>query len=258
MTNASSHLQVGDRVTWFLVGLLLAWNVAQGAVLDFQDRSQAPGVANAVFLLGVLLSLLAHDLAQRLVARAAGLPVHPGVLSPEPGHDMREQPRACAAELAMAAAGPVVSALLSLAVIAVARVAYVAGLADPVIRALAAVASFNILVMVANLLPILPMDGGRLLRAVIWRRGRDFERATSAASVVSKVAALLIIAAGLAAALVDNVGDALSWILVGVFLHANARMELSRVAARHGLADEAERARANERAGGPRPLCRLG
>jgi Zn-dependent protease len=209
-----------------LVGLVLAWTVAQGALLQFEDFAPSAGLANIVFIVGAALSLLAHEAAQGLVARAVGLRDRDGGFFGSGSiRELRQQPKACTAELAMAVAGPLVAVLLSSAVIAGARAAYVAGLADPLIRALAAVATFNIVLAAANLLPILPMDGGRLLRALLWRFGGDLDRAMLIATVTSRAAGLLIIAAGLAAALVDTVGDALTWILVGVLLYADARPE---------------------------------
>lgn len=238
------------RLTWWLVGLVLAWTVAQGALLQFESTAEQVGVANLVFILGAALSLLAHEVAQGLVARAVGLRDREGgFFGSGSMRELREQPKACTAELAMAVVGPLVAVVMSSAVIAVAKAAYVAGVADPLIRALAAVASLNIVLAAVNLLPILPMDGGRLLRALIWRFGHDLDRATQIATVMSRVAGLLIIAAGLAAALVDTVGDALTWILIGVLLFAETRAEADGVARQFGVTVAVERPKAEAGAG---------
>lgn len=239
------------RLTWLLVGLVLAWTVAQGALLQFEGVAEPIGLANLVFILGAGLSLLAHEAVQALVARAVGLKTWEGGLFGAGSlRDLRERPNACKAELAAAVAGPLAAAALSSAVIAVAKGAYVAGVADPVIRALAAVATLNIVLALANVLPVLPMDGGRLLRALIWRFGHDLDRAHQIATVVSRVAGLLIIAAGLAAAMVDTVGDALTWILVGVLLYADARPGPDRVARTFGVTVAVERPKPETGAGG--------
>lgn len=216
-----------SRAGWMLLGLLLSWSVAQAALMQFPAGVPGVGVANAVYLAGVGLSLIGHEIAQGLVGRMFGLhPQSGGLFGPRELADLGDQPRTATAELAMAAVGPVVLLATSLAVVALARVAYVADAGDPVIRALAAVASFNIVLGLANLLPALPLDGGRALRAVVWRLGKDAGRATRVAGVVSEVIALLIIAVGLATALVGSVADALMWVLSGVLLLIVGRAEI--------------------------------
>jgi Zn-dependent protease len=203
------------RLGWTLVGLILAWNVAQGSLLQFAAISAVERLANAVFLIGAGLSLLGHELAQGAVRAASAR---------NRSRKRDAEPRGLA-ELAAAAAGPIASFLFSVVIIAAARVGYVAGLTDALIRSLAAVATFNIVLAVANLAPALPMDGGRLLRAVLRAFGREASRAAGAAGAVGEAIALLILAVGFASAFVANLADAFSWILVGVILFAESRAE---------------------------------
>jgi Zn-dependent protease len=198
MQNSSRQEPLQGRLAWTLLGLILAWNVAQGSLLEFAAVAAPERAANATYLAGVALSLAAHEFVQWLVARSAA-----------------RRPRR--AELAAAAAGPPACFLLSFAVLVAARVAYVAGLADPLIRALAAVAAFNIVLGAVNLLPALPLDGGRLLRAALPAR------AGRAVAATSEALALLMLAGGFASAFVAGLADAFSWILAGVILFAEGR-----------------------------------
>jgi Zn-dependent protease len=232
MITVAGRRRLDGRAGWMLLGLLLAWSVAQAALLQFPAGAAGVGVANAAYLAGAGLTLVGHDLAQGLIGRMFGLrPQAAGRLGPRESAGSGEPPRTATAELAMAAAGPIVLLVMSLAIIALARVAYVVGAGDPMIRALAAVASFNIVLGLANLLPALPLDGGRALRAVIWRVGKDAGRATRIAGVVSEVIALLIVAIGLATALVGSAADALLWVVCGVLLLIVARSEVDGAAA---------------------------
>lgn len=213
-----------ERFGWNLIALIVAGNVAQGSLM--KAAASVGGLANVIFVVGIALSLAAHEVVQRAargaVARRGGRRAQP--------------PNPLAAELAAAAAGPIANFLFSLAIIIAARVAYVSGAADPLIRALAAVATFNVLVAGVNLLPVLPLDGGRMLRAAL--RG-DAGRARRIVGGVTEVAALLIAAAGLAEALVADLVDAVSWVLAGVVLLAAGRAE-TRAAAELAAAGRAD------------------
>lgn len=241
MIMGASQRRFHGRAGWMLLGLLLSWSVAQAALLQFPVGTPGVGAANAVYLVGVGVSLVAHDGVQVLIGRLF-------------------KTRSASAELAMAAAGPVFLLAASLAVIALARIAFVLGAGDPQIRALAAVASFNIVLGLANLLPALPLDGGRLLRAAAWRLGKDPARATRIAGVASEVISLLVIAVGLATALVGSVADALMWVLCGVLLLLVARSEVDSASVpEHRPADRAAAADPGlaEPAAGERPFTPL-
>ncbi|CAN7395383.1 site-2 protease family protein [Phenylobacterium sp. LjRoot219] len=253
MISVAATRRIDGRAGWVFLSLLLSWSVAQAALMQFPAGSEGVGVANAVYLAGAALSLVGHEMTQGLVGRLFGWrPTSGGPFGSREPRELDNQPRAATAELAMAAAGPVFLLFASFALIAFARVAYVAGAGDPLIRALAAVASLNIVLGIANLLPALPLDGGRALRAVLWRAGKDAGRATRVAGGVSEVIALLIIAIGLATALVGSVADALMWVLCGVLLLIVARSEVDSAAALEPQG--ADRPSVAEPKAGDRPL----
>jgi len=203
MTALAEMFRFRGRLAWLLIGLVLASSVGQGSLLQFAGTSPGEGAANLTYLLGSGASLLLHELVRTVLAR----------------------PRTARAEAAAAAAGPFVSLAFGLLVIAFTRVAYVAGLADPIVRALAAVATLNIVIAGVNLVPALPLDGGLLLYGAVWGFGRDRARAARVAGVVTEAAGLMIIAAGVAVALVAAVADAFLWVSVGVLLLASGRHE---------------------------------
>jgi Zn-dependent protease len=194
------------RLARALVGLLLASSVAQSSLLQFDPGVRGAAAANALFLAGVALSFAAHELVQAGVAR-------------------RLAGRRWAADLASAAAGPLVHLLLTLGVILAARIAYVSGVADPLIRSMAEVATFNIVMTGVNLVPALPMDAGRAVRAAVWGFGGDAERASRIAAAMSEVVALLVLAGGLASALLGELTDAWPFILIGAVIWGHARAE---------------------------------
>lgn len=205
-----------------LVGLILAWDVAQGSLLQLPGSGAAAGAATILYLVGAVLSLLAHDHAQRRILAAArwfGAGAHAGAAV--------EDGPAWQAELATAVAGPVVHLLLAVAVILVARLAYVSDGGDAFIRALAAVATLNFVLAMANVVPASPMDGGRLLRSLIQAAGGGAARAGGVAGAVGEGVGLIIVATALTAGFDGDLADAVSWIGIGAIVWRQGRDERS-------------------------------
>jgi Zn-dependent protease len=208
MTALAGMFSFRGRLGWLLIGLVLASSVAQASLLQAAGTAPGEGVANLVYLLGSGASLLLHELVRTVMAR----------------------PRTARAEAAAAAAGPLVSLAAGLLIIGFTRVAFIAGLADPMVRALAAVATLNIVLAGANLLPALPLDGGHLLHGAVLGFGRDQARAARVARIATEAAGTFMIAAGVAAALLAAVADAFPWVSVGVLLLATGRRDTENVA----------------------------
>lgn len=127
-------------------------------------------------------SVLVHELGHALVARRRSVPVHAIELSFLGGAaQMSELPRSANDEVAIAIAGPIVSLVL-------AAVGLGAGhLTGSFI--VSALGYINLVIAIFNLIPALPMDGGRILRALLTRK-LDYVRATDAAIAVARVAAI--------------------------------------------------------------------
>lgn len=142
----------------------------------------------AVMLIG---SVLLHELAHSVVAKQFGLPVRRIVLQLLGGaSELEREPETPWREFAVAVVGP----LVSLALGAVAVVAYQGVQPDSVLGLLvAAFAVSNLLIGVFNLLPGLPLDGGRVLRAAVWALTRKPNVGTVAAAWGGRVVALIVI-----------------------------------------------------------------
>jgi Zn-dependent protease len=204
--------------TWFLIFGVTALSLG----IDFLPRLQ-PGLSPVAYgvaaVLGSLLffaSVLAHELAHSLAARARGLPVHDitlfifgGVASVEGEVD---QP---GGEILMAGVGPATSLVLA------GLFAGAGWLLAPINR-LGAVLGYalmflNLSVAVFNLLPGFPLDGGRIFRAVVWKLTGNYRRATGIAATVGRVVSTLLIGGGILWALMGNL-DGLWLAFVGWFL----------------------------------------
>ncbi|NHC47352.1 site-2 protease family protein [Motilibacter aurantiacus] len=224
------------RPSWLLVALVITW--AFGPLLADAVPGLGPWAyaASAAFTLLLYASVLLHELGHVLVARAFGLPVrrvelslfgggsHLGVALPDPRR-----------EAAVAAAGPALSLLL-------AGIGLVAGRAAPdgtVLRVLVQhVAAANLLIALVNLLPGLPLDGGRVLTAAVWRAtGRRSAGARASAWGGRAVAGLALAAPVAVDAAVDGPVGPLSVLLglalgLPLWLAASAALEAARVSER--------------------------
>ena len=156
-------------------------------------------VAGLAWILAIFSSVLLHELAHCVVARRYGIEVEDILLIPIGGiSQMRTMPKEPERELRMAIAGPATSLALG-AIAALLGVALGVRLWPPTLLAgswLARLAWLNVMLGLFNLLPALPMDGGRVLRAALSMR-EDRRTATRQAARIARVIAFGMLAVGL-------------------------------------------------------------
>src|SRR5438445_2500680 len=195
-------ISIGLHYSWFIIALLIALSLAQ------HFRAVAPQwsgieVWMAAVITGLLFfaTLLLHELAHSLVAKTRGLRVRAITLFALGGVSQIETEASDAkSEFWIAIAGPVTSVVIGLVVLGTAWVnGWKPGTepATPVISVLVWLGYINIMLAVFNMIPGYPLDGGRVLRAVIWWITRNADRATRLAAQVGQVVAFIFILLGL-------------------------------------------------------------
>jgi Zn-dependent protease len=228
-------------VSWsaLVVFALIAWSLAS-SVLPAGFPGQAPGAywaagLGAAFLF--LAGLLAHELAHALVARRSGGPQVQEITLWLFGGLARVQGEmpSPGVELRVAAAGPAASLLVGGVFLAAAALAGVAGAPPLLGGALLWLAVMNLALAVFNLIPGAPLDGGRILRAVLWRLRGDPTRAALTAARAGRAAGLLLVGVGLLQLVVGATLGGLWTALVGWFLMGAAGAEASQARVRAGL-----------------------
>jgi Zn-dependent protease/CBS domain-containing protein len=158
----------------------------------------------------VLASLAVHELAHSIVGRRRGMAIGPITLGAMGGMSRADdEPRTAADELAVAGAGPIVSILLGAVLIALSLP--LQGVNPDVAFVPAMVGGANVLLGLFNLIPAMPLDGGRILHAVIWRATGDATRSVRIGGVVGRWAGGSLLGLGL---LVSLFGDALTGIVL--------------------------------------------
>ncbi len=236
--------------SWFIIVLLVFWLLASAALpADFPDVGLAERLAMA---LGITIlffaSLLAHELAHSVVAMSRGIPVHRITFFLFGGMAQTSMDsRSPGEEFLIAVAGPVMSFLLAGLFIALWWIGAINGWGPALVGGMLYIGALNLILGVFNLLPGFPMDGGRILRALIWAATADVTRATRWASRVGVAMALLLIGFGLWRAVRGEIMAGLWLVLIGVFIRHAARMSYRQ----HLMAQVRDVIQASPAAGGP-------
>jgi Zn-dependent protease/CBS domain-containing protein len=223
-----SGIQIGVNWSVLVIVALLAYGLAVG-----EFPAVAPGrpvaeyaVAAVVTAVAYMGSLLAHELAHSLVARRNGVAVQ-GITLWLLGGVSRLQGEVAdpAAEVRIAGAGPLVSLLLGGAFLLAAWLVHAAGVQGVVVVALAWLGGINVLLAVFNVIPAAPLDGGRLLRAVLWRITGDRLKAALWSARSGQVFGWALVVIGGYLVLVGRDYSVLWFVLVGWFLISAATSE---------------------------------
>lgn len=183
--------------------------------------------ASIVFALATTIvffvSIFVHEFAHAAIARIERLEVVEIVLHPFGGLTrFRHEPETPRAEFRIAIAGPAASFVLAL-IFVLAAVAFSSAGAEVLAVLMFTLAIGNFLIAVFNMFPGYPLDGGRVLRAYLWRSGRDLNEATILTGRFGQGIAVVMFVFGLAIILVRNDFFTGFWaILVGLFLFDSA------------------------------------
>lgn len=229
-------IRISVHWSWLVVFALITWTLADSVFPD-----QNPGLSDGAYV-GMALaaavvffgSLLLHELGHALQARRERMEIDGITLWLFGGvATFRGDFPSALAELRIALAGPLVTAAL------IAAFAVLAGLglpeaADGVVAWLAVI---NLVLLAFNLLPALPLDGGRVLHAVLWRVRDDRRFATTIGAGTGRVLAFVLISAGLAL-LFAGAGASGIWLaFLGWFLLQAATAERRELVLRDALGD---------------------
>lgn len=229
----------GVRITvhpsWILIFLFVViWlGSVGGPTADSAIPASLRWIAAPLVAITFFASVLSHELAHALVARRRGVPVEEVMLFIFGGAARLDQdaptPRT---EAIITIAGPVSSLMLGLLLLgAGTALGGMEGvLAAVVVEVCLWLGAINLFLAAFNMIPGFPMDGGRLLRAIIWARTRDFVRATRLATRVGRVFAYLLIGGGVLIAIAAGSVVLGIWTaVIGWFLHQTAEATYRRV-----------------------------
>ena len=225
--------------SWFLTFALLTWSMAWGYLPDGY-----PGQGD-VFYWGVgafstamlFVSVLIHEVAHSVVAQRYKIKVNSITLTFLGGvSETAEEAHTPEAELRMAAAGPLSSTVLGVAFYAI----FLLGkgfLPIPVVAVLEYSGYINIVLAAFNLIPAFPMDGGRVLRGIIWGRNNDVLKSTRLVTNVSRIFSFLFIGLGFLNTFFYSDFSGIWLLFVGLFVQSSAQASMNETRITQALRD---------------------
>lgn len=222
--------------SWLVIFGLIAWSLSVGYFPHVLPGVPAAAywVQGLVAALLLFVSVFLHELSHSVVARAHGLPVSAITLHVFGGvSQLQREPERPGVEFWMAVAGP----LASFALAAVAAGGAAATTAAPAVAAiLHYLAVVNAVVGAFNLVPGFPLDGGRILRAALWKARGDLRWATRVASRAGTVVAFGLMGLGILRGLTGEFLGGLWLVLIGLFLRQAAEGSYQQLVLRRALA----------------------
>jgi Zn-dependent protease/CBS domain-containing protein len=222
-------IRIGANWSLLFIFWLIVWSLGSS-----QLPHSAPGYSTAAYYTAALLAgalfyvcLLAHELAHALVARHRGIEVDGIVLWLLGGvSKLKGESTTAEGEFRIAAAGPATSLALGGIFFALSRVAGLGHPSSLLAATLGWLGWINGILGVFNLVPAFPLDGGRVLRSILWRVHGDKRRATTTAMQAGQVFGYGFIGLGLVAFVLTGAGLSGLWFaLIGWFLLTASRSE---------------------------------
>lgn len=220
-------IDINVHATWIIALFLVAWSLSAGYFKDSYPNWQSSSywLAGTFSALLLFVCVLLHEMAHSLLALAKGLPVHGitlfifgGVSSIEMQDDEAHD------EFLIAVVGPLSSLVLAGLAWLATQMLTSGEIASAVLQYLVGI---NVMLALFNLVPGFPLDGGRVLRSIIWGITGDFEKATRIAASVGQFIGYFLIAAGVVWLWSGQVFNGLWTAFIGWFL--NSAAEASKV-----------------------------
>lgn len=227
-------------LSWLIIAVLVIWSLAIGWF-----PVNHPGWTTGTYwimglagMVGLFTSIVLHELSHSLVARRFGMRMRGITLFIFGGvAEMDEEPPTAKAEFFMAIAGPIASILIAAVCYGIAGVT--ANWREPVAGVFAVLAWINTVLVLFNMVPAFPLDGGRVLRAALWHFQNDIRKATKITSQLGAAFGIFLIFAGIFVAIFrQNIIGGIWFALIGMFLRGAAQMSYQQLLVRRALEGE--------------------
>jgi len=233
--------EVGIDLSWIIIAILIAWSLSTG-YFPFQIQNLSiriywlMGIIGAV---GLFFSIIAHEFCHSLVARKSGMPMKGITLFIFGGvAEMSDEPPSAGTEFLIAVVGPLSSLAIAAVFWGIYRMGITADWPQAVNGVVAYLSMINALLAVFNLIPAFPLDGGRILRSILWGWKGNLRWATRISSSIGVGFGILLILLGFIRILGGNFIGGMWLGLIGLFIHGAAKMSYQQLITRKALEGE--------------------
>ncbi len=233
--------EVKFDLSWLIIAILIVWSLSTGLFpMYFQDLSTMTyiwmGIAGAI---GLFFSIVFHEFSHSFIARKYGIPMRGITLFIFGGvAEMHKEPDTPRSELYMAVAGPAASVIFAIILFGFYYLAGLANLSGPVQGVIAYLGFLNLLLAAFNLIPAFPLDGGRILRAVLWHWKNNLKWATRVTSTIGSGFGIVLVLLGIFSFISGNFVGGVWWVLIGLFLRSIAQRSYQQMLLRKELEGE--------------------
>lgn len=217
-------------ISWIVIVVVLTWSLTlMFAHLYTHDdypgwTAGVYGAMGATTTIGLFVCLVLHELGHSLVAQRFGVRIRSITLFIFGGvAELEKEPPSARAEFWIAVAGPAVSIVLAAGLWLLFILGGAMGWFVPVLGVLRHLAVLNAVLVAFNMVPAFPLDGGRVLRAIVWAVTGDLRRATAVTAQMGLGFGTLLIFFGLLGILSGQALPGMWWLLIGWFLQNAAR-----------------------------------
>jgi len=233
--------EVRIDASWIVIAVLVTWSLAAGLFPYLY-----PGLSRQIYwsmgvvgALGLFISIIAHEFCHSLMARRYGMSMKGITLFIFGGvAEMGEEPPTARAEFMMAIVGPLSSMAIGIVFYLIHRLGLAAGWSSPVNGVIYYIAYINGILAAFNLLPAFPLDGGRVLRSILWGAWDNLRRATRVSSTIGSAFGIGLIFLGILQFINGNVIGGVWMFLIGLFLRNAAQMSYQQLLVRKSLEGE--------------------
>lgn len=233
--------EVRIDLSWIIIAVLVTWSLSVG-LFPYQYETLSTRtywMMGIIGALGLFASIIVHELAHSLVARQYGMPMKGITLFIFGGvAEMEEEPPSPRAEFMMAIVGPITSIAICLICYGIYINGIESGWSDPVNGVVWYLALINGILAAFNILPAFPLDGGRVLRSILWGWKHNLRWATKISSQIGSGFGIALIFLAVLQILNGNFISGMWWFLIGMFLRGAAQMSYQRLLTRQTLEGE--------------------
>ncbi len=218
-------IRIGVDLSWFFIAILLSWTLAAGYFpASYPNLTrEAYWIMGVLGMLGLFCCILLHELGHALTARYYGMSISSITLFIFGGvAEITKEPPSPKVEFLVSIAGPIVSIILAGCMYLLTMLGHQVGWSVIFIAITSYLALINIVIVLFNMIPAFPLDGGRVLRSILWQWKKNLRWATKVVAAIGSGFGITLIIFGLFLFLIGDFVDGLWLVIIGMFINGAA------------------------------------